>query len=55
MLVAGATASSLKFIGSKEAHVPPDARDADPGAGRLDRLAITYGYAQQGGTQNRTG
>ncbi len=30
MLVAGATAASLELVGSKKAHVPPDAGDAEP-------------------------
>ena len=55
MLVAGATASSLKFVGGKEAHVAADARDAEPWMGRLHRLAIACDYAEQRGTQKCTG
>jgi hypothetical protein len=54
MLVAGAAPPSLELVGSKEAHVSADARDAERCMGRFHHLALAGGY-EHCRTENGTG
>ncbi len=55
MFVTGAAAASVEFIGSKEAHIPLNAGDAESCTGRFRDLAMAGGHTQQDPAKDRSG